>query len=164
MLLVCCGGPVTVVKAVLDGFADGLRPSGDNESESVTEAQRRAILVSEWSVAPPALEIQGGRLEFGEAWVEERSRSTRRLVWFSAEDRVGGYRLHVPYTFRADGQASGSMMLVPDDNGVGHAVGQDRGMYTLFLDDPDVAGLRLSVVESFQAPRDRNIRLIPQAK
>jgi hypothetical protein len=170
VLLVCCGGPATVIQAVRNEFAENLRPP-DTDSESAADARRRGVLVSEWSVVPPEVEVPGGWLQFGEAWVEERSRSTHRLVWFPAEERLGGYRLYVKYTLRvnqdASGTTRGSAMLVPDDKGVGHVIGSAADgprVYTHLIDDPDVAGLRLSVVESFDAPRAKNIRLVPKAK
>jgi len=170
LLLLCCGGPATVVQAVLNEFADNLRPTGDNESESAADSRRRGILVGEWSVVQPEVEVPGGRLQFGEAWVEERSRSTRRLVWFSAEERVGGYRVHVAYRFYADpvGGRAAKRMLVPEDGRFGIVIGEDgqddRGVYTQVIDDPNVAGLRLSVVDSFDAPRAKNIRLVPATR
>lgn len=173
VLLLCCGGPATLVKAVVDGIADNLGPTGDNESGSMTESRERGVLVAEWSVVPSEVEVPGGRVQFGEAWVEERSRSTHRLVWFPAEERVGGYRVHVAYTLQNDRDAGGrvgipaELMFVPDDLGVGHVIGraaQGRGVYTHLIDDPDVTGLRLSVVGSFDAPRAKNIRLLPKSQ
>jgi hypothetical protein len=170
-MLICCGGPLTIVQAVLNGFADNLRPTGDNESSSVTDARRREVLVGEWEVEPPVMDVPGGRLTFGDAWVEERSRSTHRLVWFPAEERTGGYRLQVCFEFQAGAGAVGvpaELMLVSDDHGVGYSIngaGLDKQrMYTQLIDDPNVTGLRLSVVESFHVPRAKDIRLVPKKR
>jgi hypothetical protein len=158
---VCCGGPATLVKALLNGF-DDFKAVGETESWTVAEARDRGVLVEELALVPAELDVPGGRVRFGEAWVEERALSGHRLVWLPSEERVGGYRLH--FTL-AEGkellEASGLRFYRDDVSGVsvgGHLRTGGRHLYVKRLDGPDVSGLRLSLARSSDAPRAKGIR------
>ena len=146
-MLACCGGPATLVKAWLNDTTDDFKGVGEHESWSVAEARRRGVLVAELEAVPAEVEVAaGGRVRVREAWVEERARSTHRLVWLPAEERVGGYRLHLTLAEGEDFVGRSARVAVREGGpeiGLGGPVRTDGGhLYVVPLDDLDVSGLR----------------------
>jgi hypothetical protein len=152
----------TATKAFLNHLFDDFKGRGEQESETLAEARERGILVSVVVADPGEVEYQGGRIRFGQAWVEERSLRTHRFIWFPTERRRGGYRLQ--FTAKLTGGTESEWpMLVPDDAGYGVSlVPGDTRVYDVPIESPDVLGLRLSVVRSWKDIRSKNIRFVPQ--
>ena len=154
----------TCAKGVLNAAFDDFKSEGETESWSVDEARERGVLVSEWTAVPPDFQVPGGRVRFGEVWVEERALTTHRFVWFPCERRIGGYRLH--FTL-AEGkelmEAKGHFFYRDDVTGVnvgGHRMSDGRHLYIERLDDPDISAIRLSITRDSDAPRNRDIRFV----
>jgi hypothetical protein len=168
LLLVCCGGPATVVKALLNDATDDFKNRGEHESWSVAEARRRGVLVADLEAVPAEVEVAaGGRVRVREAWVEERARSTHRLIWLPTEERVGGYRLHLTFDEGEDFVGRSARMAgredAPEIDLGGHVLSDGRHLYVVPLDDPDVSGLRLILARKFDDPRGKEVRFVPKA-
>src|SRR5262245_32052200 len=115
VMLLCFGVPATLVKAWLNAHVHNFKGLPEHEAWSVAEAGDRGILVAELASAPAEVEVAaGGRVRVREAWVEERVRSTHRLVWLRAEERIGGYRLHLTFDEGADFVGRSARVLIRD--------------------------------------------------
>lgn len=166
-MLVCCGGPATLVTAWLNEHVYNLKGLPEHESWTVAEARERSILVTELEAVPAELEVaSGGRVRVREAWVEERARSTHRLVWLAAEERVGGYRLHLTFDNGANFVGRSARVVLregtPESGLSGHSRGDGRELFFVELDDPDVSGVRLILARKFDDPRGKDVRFIPK--
>src|SRR5262245_35929807 len=93
-VLVLVAVAATGVKALANAAFDDFKKEGETKSWSVAEARERGVLVTELAAAPSEVSVPGGRVRFGEIWVEERALSAHKFVWLPGEQRVGGYRLH----------------------------------------------------------------------
>jgi hypothetical protein len=156
---------LTAGKAVLNSLFDDFHDRGENESRSADVARRRGILITELVAESAEVEFAGGRIRFGPAWVEERSLTGHRLVWFPAEIRRGGYRVH----FRAEVTGTNrddrlQLFFVPGDEGhsATESVSLDGSLYYVTVESRDASDLRLSAVRSWKEPRAKNIRFIPK--
>jgi hypothetical protein len=155
------GCVTTDAKAAWNAAFEDLKGRGEQESDTPDEARERGILVAAVVADPGEVEIPGGRIRFGRAWVEERSLPTHCFVWLPAERRRGGYRLHFtaqviggnesPWPFAVLDDAGHGQPLVPDDTRV----------YYLPIESTDVRGVRLSVLQSWKDVRAKNIRFLP---
>jgi hypothetical protein len=133
-------------------------PFAHSVSRSARESKARGLWVSSLVASPAELNTPKQTVHVDAAWVESRSHRTERL-WGAAERRLGGYTLC--FTL-AEGSLDHDYFFVPDDSGVG--VAENGGtIYTTDVREPsDIANLRLSLVSSWQDPRSKNIRFIPQ--
>lgn len=107
---------ITGAKALLDSTFDDFKGEGVTYSWSAGEATERGVLVRELAADPSELEIPGGSIRFGHAWIEERSLSTHRLVWFPAEQRVGGYFLYFRFA-EIKGVKPSDLIILRGDEG-----------------------------------------------
>lgn len=153
----------TGIQAVLNSLFDDFKGEGVTYSRSTSEARFRGILVTELVADPQELEIAGGRIRFGEAWIEEEALSTHQLVWLPAERRTGDYRL---YFTLADVNGVNAFDLIfasgdlPSDAWTSSVNG--RTIYSLSVGSPDVSGFRMSVIRAWSEPRAKNIRFVPK--
>jgi hypothetical protein len=153
----------TAVKAVFNDLFEDFKGRGEYESSTLEEARNRGILVTELVAEPSEVKVGGGRIRFGQAWIEERSIPTHHLVWLPAERRIGGYRLHFTDA-KITGIGDGAFWFEPNDpsrslGGFWESAG--RHVYSLPIDSPHVDELRLSAVQSPDDPRTNNIRFVP---
>ncbi len=152
----------TVVKALLNAGFDDFKGEGTTYSFSAGDAKGRGVLVAELIADPPEVEVGGGSIRFGEAWLEERSLSTHCFVWFPVERRTGGYRLSFTLA-EVKGLNASDLILVPDDAGMDARMSSEgRTIHKVDVDTPDISGLRLSVIRSWSEPRAKNIRFLPK--
>ena len=153
----------TGAKALLNAVTEDPKGRGDIESENVAEARGRGVLVAELAAVPSELPAPGGRIRFGEVWVEERALPGHRFVWFPRERRVGGYRLQ--FTL-AEGRelAEGLRMRFrvegrPD--GLASVSGEFGTVYYLHLDELDITPVRAVLTEAPEA-RPPEVRFVPK--
>lgn len=133
-------------------------PFAHTVSRSASESKARGLWVASLTASPAELSTPTQTLRIDAAWLESRSHPSQRL-WGASERSLGGYTLCFTLS---EGSLDHDYFFVPDDSGVG--VAENGGfIYTTDVREPsDVANLRLSLVSSWQEPRLKNIRFMPQ--
>ena len=136
-------------------------PSHNNPSHSVAEAKARGLLVATLEARPAVLALPQGSFHIASAWVEERAHRSVRL-WFFRDRRLKGYSLCLTLL---EGELPGDWFFVSGDEG--KSLLRNGGppfVYQLDLGrSEEVEALRLSLLESWRAPRAKDITFVASA-
>ena len=160
---------LTFFKIVLNGaaFSGVLYPP----FLTAGEAQRSLTYVCPALIEPKEIDYKGQRIEFGEAWVEKRSKPSWFLVWIPYRKIVKGYELCFtiktgnelfrkfpsPWFVIGDrGKGVGSIILNPAPlNGV---------LFWESIGEKDAGeiippSLEMSLIDNWKDPRPKNIKV-----
>lgn len=136
-------------------------PGIETVSGSVAESKSRRIWITSLQAIPNEVSAAGETVHIDSAWLEYSSQKSER--WLTpAEQRLGGVNI----CFTISGNAPDSdCFFSPNDDGwsVTECGSQTETVYTVDLKDAsDVKDLRLSFLSSFDEPRPKDIRFVPQ--
>jgi hypothetical protein len=164
VILVGLACAATAVHAVYNYCFEDFKGRGEYESWSLEEARERGILVTELVAEPRELQVGSGRIQFGQAWIEERSMPTHHFVWLPDERRIGGYRLQFTIAKVTGIRDDAFYFEANDPKYTLGGFSRSTGGRVVFLpiDSPDVSGLRLSAVQTRDDPQAKNIRFVPK--
>jgi hypothetical protein len=136
-------------------------------SDSAAEAKTKGTLTCKVSISPKRIEWKGQKIEFAEAWLEERVRLYFSWAWLRRYESLGDFQLCF---ILKDGnrvfQAIDAPFFVVGDerSGVGSLHGPNTIVFFHILHHPDFRLLKMSLVSSLDDSRRNNITLIPQAR
>lgn len=130
-------------------------------SKTAAESKARGICITSLKAVPSDLSIQGRTVRISSAWLEYCSSQSER--WLApAEQRLNGVSL----CFTISGDLDPEDFFVVGDDGAGVTEcswSHDTRVYVIDLDQASaVEGLRLSLTDTFDSPRPKNIRFVVQ--
>lgn len=130
-------------------------------SKTVAESKARGICITPLKAVPSDLSIQGRAVRISSAWLEYCSSQSER--WLApAEQRLNGVSL----CFTTSGDLDPEDFFVVGDDGAGVTEcswSHDTTVHVIDLDQTSaVESLRLSLTDTFDSPRPKNIRFVVQ--
>ena len=131
---------------------------------SVGEAKISFTYVCPAFIEPKVIDYKGQKIEFGEAWVEKRSKPEWFLVWIPYRKIVRGYELC--FTLKTGDQALDGWFVIGDR---GRSLGTISSKNTtklfsesLGLKDADEIipdSLEMSLIDNWKEPRPKNLTI-----
>lgn len=160
---------LTFFKWISNGLVDKGFPS--SPCRTAGEAKRSFTYVCPAFIEPKVIDYKGHRIEFGEAWVEKRSKPACFLVWIPYRQIKKGYELC--FTLKSGNElfrTVPSPWFVIGDRGMGiwHIIyTHDPSNGVLFWESlgekPDdeiiPKNLEMSLIDNKQDPRSKNITI-----
>ncbi len=167
--VIICGIIAFLLLTIFKFFGNGLGDKGIPSSPCGTsgEAKRSFTYVCPALIEPKVIDYKGQRIEFGEAWVEKRSKPSWFLVWIPYRKIVNGYELC--FTLKSGDQLFGKTRpwFVIGDRARGLGVLSFKNTQTLFTeslgenhaDEIIPTSLEMSLIDNWKDPRPKNIKI-----
>ncbi|MCB2406726.1 hypothetical protein [Hymenobacter lucidus] len=96
--------------------------SGQWNCASTADARQQGLLLREYVVEPATLRFENYEASFTDCWVEERTRTSHRFIFFEQITKLGEPRFVLNYQGRRltpDADSTAEAMLVPGNEGHG---------------------------------------------
>jgi len=165
-IAIVCGFIAFLLLTFFKLIGNGLWNKGFPSSPCRTpgEAKRSFTYVCPAFIEPKVIEYKGHRIEFGEAWVEKRSKPSWFLVWIPYRQIKKGYKLCL--TLKSGDQESGGWFVIGDrGRSFGGSFSKGRPvLYTETLgqkDEDDIipTSLQMSLIDNWKDPRPKNLTI-----
>jgi hypothetical protein len=154
---------LTLFKWIGNGLGDKGFPNSPCRTPG--EAKRSFAYVCPAFIEPKVIDYKGHSIEFGEAWVEKRTKPSWFLVWIPYRKIMKGYELC--FTLKSGDQELVGWFVIGDrGRGVG-LHGFSKGNPVLFAeslgekDEEEVlpASSQMSLIDNWKDPRPKNLTI-----